>query len=227
MTGSRIILQVVLPLLLVAAVVGALLFRPAARVPSNGAPPPETPPRGGFRIETETGGNRVLLEAEAADRIEPPFALAPAGGPVPEGASGGISVYLGPEKVNETADNAQYEKGHPAADHPGFLAWRVRVPATDEYALWVRAFWVDDCGDSVGVSIDGSPPRPLGGSTHGRWTWNLLRTGEGAARVRLEADPETPHEIRLLNREDDLYIDQVLLLGTDRAWPEPTGAARP
>ncbi len=219
------LLQVVLPALLVGVAVSVLFLRPAAG-PGDAGEGRSASGSSGFSIVDDSGGNRILLEAEEADVIAPPFQLARTEDPVSSAASRGRCVYLGPEKVNETADNAQYEPGHPDADHPGYLAWRFEPPATDTYAVWIRAFWVDDCGDSVAVSVDGSPPSPVGGPIHGRWTWNLLRTGEGPARVRLDAGTGEPCELRILNREDDLYIDQVLLLGTDRTWPEPTGPAR-
>lgn len=178
---------------------------------------------GGFTIVESTGaGRRVLLEDEDAKAVEAPFALTEAGGEVAAGASGGKCFYLGPEKVNESPEMAQLKKGHPQAKHPGYVSYEFTVPATDEYALWLRAWWADDCGDSVSISLNGSPPRTLGGGRYRAWGWVLFRTGSGqAARIRLQ-EGET-HTLTVINREDDLYIDQILLLGTDRPWPDPSG----
>lgn len=207
------------------AVAYALWPRPSASDGGANAAGGAAGPR--FTMARETGGNRVVIEAEAATKLEPPVRIVDASVARPAGeASGGNCCVIGPEKANESETIQQYAKGHPSAKHPGFATYELEVPATDDYTLWLRAYWVDDCGDSVGISLAGEAPLTVAGTVHGRWTWNRLGDGTGKALpLRLEAGRR--YTLTVCNREDDLYWDQILLLGTDRAWPLPTGIETP
>ncbi len=201
--------------------IGLFFWRNAGELSVSLTPNPA--PQGGFTIvKGGAGGNRLLLAATQPKELEPPVAVRSGGEDVLAGAAGGSACYIGPEKVNGKPETAQYKKGHPLAVNPGFAAYEFSVPADDDYALWLRAYWVNDCGNSVSVSLDGSAPRTLSGSTYGRWGWNLFRTGDGEP-ARIHLTKGQTHRLTICNREDDLYFDQILLLGTDRTWPDPTG----
>jgi len=177
-------------------------------------------------IVAPTTGPKVLLEAENFVEIAPPFSVPER---TPAGASGKC-LYVGPEKWNDNYQKGEIKvetrKGHEAAQYPGYARYEFEVPSTGDYTLWVRAFWVDDCGDSIEVSINGAAPKRLGGSTHGMWTWNRLSLSEGGpVLLRLEAGKT--HTLVICNREDDLYLDQILLRGADRHWPDPVGIEKP
>jgi hypothetical protein len=175
-------------------------------------------------VKVPQSAHRVLLEAAVATKIEKPFSLNDGSGKGC-GSNAEKCLYLGPEKVNQSPETAQYSKGHPLAPHPGFARYEFTVPETDEYVFWLHAFWVDDCGNSVMVSIDGSEPLTLGGSTYGSWNWDVLRDNEGVP-LHLSLKKDQTHTITLCNREDDLYIGQLMLLGSDRPWPVPVGIAK-
>ena len=180
-----------------------------------------------FTILSPQTGNRVLLHSYDAAEIVFPFTKNPPAAEAAANAADGKCLYIGPEKVNESEEIKQYPKGHSKAEHPGFFKIPFKVPADDQYDLWIRAYWVDDCGDSVYVTIkevDGAeqPLAVISGSTHKRWTWNALKDRGSLVLIPLKKD--SSYELIFCNREDDLYIDQILLRGYSRRnWPEPTG----
>jgi len=208
----RVAATVVVVLAALVALVMVLRPKDGAGSSGNG-----TEPVGGsgFTVVRNQPLHRVLLEAEAADEIALPAVVASA----VEGPAGGASkqkcCYIGPEKWNDRWKKGQVEgefrKGHEEARNPGFVRLVFEVPATADYVLWLRAYWVDDCGNSVDISIDGSRPGGLTGSTYGKWLWQPLRSIENDA-VRLHLEQGKKHTLVICNREDDLYFDQILLL---------------
>lgn len=191
----------------------------------------------GFTIKNTTpGDSAIILEGESAQRFTTPFSPSAQEGGTPAGASNEKSCYVGPEKWNEKWKSGQVKeecvKGHPSASTPGFARYEFDVKNEGNYEVWLRAYWVDDCGNSVTV-IFGDPEsdeyqsRPLsviGGTTYGSWTWNRLNNSElDAQKVRLKTGKNT---LTICNREDDLYIDQILIRSADKKWPDPTGIAK-
>lgn len=189
---------------------------------------------------------RVVVEAESPVAVSDPLPASPVrvlridqpdglsdadrARLIAAGGSGG-ALYIGPEKFNDTwkgnldagkvtKDDKQF--GHPDASIPGFARYTFRVPETGSYALWVRAFWVDDCGNSVGVAVNDGPLFPLTDSNVGRWTWRRLENAERAARP-FALDAGRDHTLTLVNREDDCYIDQVMFRVIAPGLPVPTG----
>lgn len=145
------------------------------------------------------------------------------------GARDGAALYIGPEKFNDTwkekldagqvtRDPAQF--GHPDATYPGFARYTFEVPETRDYELWIRAFWVDDCGNSVDLSVDDGPLWSMNDSNVGRWTWRRLETPERTPR-RFRLDAGRSHTVVLCNREDDCYLEQLMLRDADAGAPDP------
>lgn len=171
---------------------------------------------------SDTPRARILLEAEDVDEIELPVSIATG----IEGASHGKCCYLGPEKVNEKKETAQYKKGYPEALYPGYASVSFKVPETAEYTAWVRVRWSDECGDSLDIALDGKFLGTVQGNSdkkNPRWIWLQLGTARIPLTARLEAG--STHTLTLANREDDLYFDQVLLL--DKNQPvEPVGVEK-
>ena len=148
------------------------------------------------------------------------------------GASGEGLLYVGPEKYNDRwAETAEKEEGHRAAyadffahndsPYPGFAQYAFQAPAAGEYEIWLRVYWVDDCGNSVSLSIDDGPLHVATHSTVGEWMWMRLMTGE--RRPRLFTLEEGEHRLVLHNREDDCYLDRVLLRDARARAPAPVG----
>ncbi|MFH0910172.1 MAG: hypothetical protein V1918_01495 [Planctomycetota bacterium] len=166
---------------------------------------------------------RILLEAEEAEEIESPVSIAD---DVPD-ASKGRCCYLGPEKVNEKPETAQYKKGYPGAEHPGYARLSFLAPETADYTVWVRVRWSDDCGDSLDVAVDDAFWGTVQGNAskyEPRWIW--LRVGSPRMPLTRRFIKGTRHVLALCNREDDLYFDQVLLV--DAGYDvDPVGIERP
>ncbi len=146
---------------------------------------------------------------------------------------GGAALYVGPEKFNDnwkenvaagkvTRDESSF--GHPDAEYPGFARYAFRVPETGAYELWLLKYWVDDCGNSVDVAIDGAPPATLTDMIVGRWAWLRLNNADGSAR-RFTLDAGRDHALTLANREDDCYLETVLLRDADAGLPDPVAPA--
>jgi hypothetical protein len=176
-------------------------------------------------IQTEPAA-RIVLEAEAAavdGAIEPPVQVREG----VEGASGDACCYIGPEKVNETEEIRQYERGYPNAAAPGYARLAFTAPETGNYRVWLRVRWSDDCGDSLDVVVDGRFLGTVQGNAdkdNPRWMWLPLGRAQAPITVHLEAGKE--HALTLANREDDLWFDQILLVDAE-AVVEPVGILEP
>lgn len=219
---------------LIGVTIAYLALKPSAATPTDDESGSirRNMPGQDFTVVEDQRGQRMLFEAEDCQAIEKPMAIKEGSEDVPAGASAGKCVYLGPEKINEKPDTRRrYKKSHPKATYPGFTAYVFTAPWTGKYDLWLRAYWVNDCGNSVLVSVDersksGSAKpvvhlAPLGGSTFERWTWNPLKKKGQTEWIQLEKNKE--YTLFISNREDDVYFDQILLRSGDRTWPDPTG----
>lgn len=149
-------------------------------------------------------------------------------------ASGGAALYVGPEKFNDNwkgklktgeVEREPAQFGHADADAPGFARYTFRVPEDAAYEIWLRAFWVDDCGNSVDLALNDGPLMNITDSNVGRWTWRRLDTAERTARLfPLEAGRD--HTLTLCNREDDCYLDQILIRRHGDGAADPVGPQR-
>ena len=174
---------------------------------------------------------RVVLDTAGAVELATPFQVTSAEVGNPKITDEVPMLYVGPEKFNDNwrarvdagdAEAKALAKGHAEADYPGFAKYDFTVAEAGKYNLWVRAFWVDKCGNSVAVSLDGGPPLAITDSNFGRWLWTAL-SGMNAKLVELDL-AAGPHTLTLINREDDCYIDQVLLQRV--GGPAPKDGAR-
>ena len=135
------------------------------------------------------GNAKVCFEAEGAASVESPLRKALPG--VKKKAHSGRGYIDIPWDQNKT-------KGI------GKATYRVNVKTAGTYYLWARTFWANGCGNSIGVSVNGSGEKILGeDGTYDKWHW----VG-GTARVALKAGANT---IVLHNRETGVRIDQIFL----------------
>jgi hypothetical protein len=135
----------------------------------------------------------VGFEAEHANSADYPFVIAS-----PQGASGGLALA-----VPQGAGDALAFRGR-----PGAALYRVPLPAAGTYTLWLRVWWSDGCGNSVVVRLGEEPPLEVADNVFGRWHW--VRAGQWALAAGAV-------EVRLQDREDGVYIDQLLLTTEDLA----------
>lgn len=171
-----------------------------------------------FNIASDAFLPRIVIECEDAIKIEYPVTLVREPMDIASGASGGAMLRIGPEKINESEEILRCERGHSSAANPGYAILKLPVAKTGIYHLYVRAWWVDDCGNSVDVSIDGGEPATVTGTVFKQWRWNPMKDNSGRPiKLHLNQGEST---LTLLNREDDLYLDQILLVDAkDRSIP--------
>jgi len=149
----------------------------------------------------------IVLEAESATELEKPMVLVREASP-PEGVTpvpgASAKAYLA---IPQGA-------GNPPEVDAGKAVFEFDAPKAGLYILWIRAYWDDSCGNSVGVVINGGAPFMIEDTTYLTWHWvrsppRLRQLALPAGRVRLE----------LLNREDGIRIDQILLTTNKRYIP--------
>jgi hypothetical protein len=131
------------------------------------------------------------------------------------GASGGLAISL-PEGGGT---------GGCFVGEPGTARYTLKVPEAGSWSVWLRVRWNGVCSNSVMLSV-GRVRRRVSTKTLGAWHWRR------AGAFPLKAGTV---EIRLSNREDGVWVDQILLT-MDRlklaTKPEPaniipTGSSKP
>lgn len=105
---------------------------------------------------------------------------------------------------------------------PGKAFYEFEVPREDDYYVFLRAQWMDDCGNSVWIRCDEQPyvmvQDNIGklSETSYKWTWHPVRQEGAVPKVfRLTAGP---HTLELNTREDGPKFDK-LLVATDATAP--------
>ncbi len=93
---------------------------------------------------------------------------------------------------------------------PGELECSLHLPVGGVFALWIRAWWGDSCGNSIWLQINDEPPVIVQDATYKTWHWVLVRfPGQKPAdAVELKAGR---HRLVLRNREEGIKLDQVFL----------------
>lgn len=131
--------------------------------------------------------------------------------------SGGQGIEI-PDKVNPTA-----EEGKPAPVLKGDDIIKFKVAKEGSYQLWGRAWWMDGCGNSFHMIVDGGPKNTISDGSYKRWHW--VR----GPKVHLTAGA---HELKIANSEDGARLDQVFItpalsadkervpVGKEKATPE-------
>ncbi|MBI3831961.1 MAG: hypothetical protein HY291_20735 [Planctomycetes bacterium] len=146
-----------------------------------------------------SGSGRVLhvMEAESAGNIAAPMRVREH-----PTASGGkcLGVDLGAGKPPDVPE--------------GSAVFPLKIEHPGRYRLWVRAWWIDGCSNSVAASFDGGPEELVGNDgTYAAWHW---------VRGPLAELSAGSHALKLLHREDGIELDQLLLCNDDSF--EPQGA---
>lgn len=159
-----------------------------------------------------TAGDVVLcLEAESGTAMTAPLRVIKADEdaqhgdmrPVADGASG--AAYL------EVAQG----KGNPPKVSGGTVSYSVALPESGTYTLWCRVWWLDECGNSFGVEVNGERAFTFGqDATYKKWHW--VKSPPRLRQLQLKAGT---HTLKLLNREDGIRIDQILLSNDRRFVP--------
>lgn len=135
-------------------------------------------------------------EAERSLQLTKPMVIAQ-----DSGASGGqmiaIARWAGAGWRNEAGGAAMYD---------------FEVPEAGSYSLWTRVRWLDGCGNSFFLRVNGGPRQVFGNDAEfGHWHW-LKAGGFRLAKGK--------NSIELANREDGVALDKLLLTGDPDFRPE-------
>lgn len=92
----------------------------------------------------------------------------------------------------------------------GNAVYKIKVPASGTYQLWMRTWWYDACGNSFFVIVDNNPSVYVEDPTYQTWHWVK------GPRLTLSAGT---HTIRVQNREDGARMDQFMLINNTQYVP--------
>ncbi len=139
----------------------------------------------------------MCVEAEDAVEVVKPFeVLDLEGKPEASEVSGGKCLEV------EQGDGGGSKAG-------GHAVFRFDIAEPGTYYFWARCWWGDSCGNSFGVKV-GEGAEFLFGNNRTYKVWHWYK-----ARVPLKLE-KGMQELRILNREDGIRIDQILIT-SDRA----------
>jgi hypothetical protein len=129
---------------------------------------------------------KVCFEAEKPATIQSPLKIVGSKGAQAAEASGKGYLEI-PWDENKTKGIGQ-------------ATYKFNVKTAGTYYIWVRAYWMNGCGNSVGVSVNGGPLVTIEDSTADHWHY----VG-GKKRVALKAGQNT---LILKNTETGVKVDQ-------------------
>jgi hypothetical protein len=129
-------------------------------------------------------------------------------------ASGGKYVEYPLKRPHATSENSAI-KGD-----GGYVLFKVKVPESGNWIVWVRGWWYDGCGNSYFLVVDDKPPQTVGqDATYRVWTWR-----KASQPYALSAGT---HTFKLQNREDGARADQLLITNDARYKPVRAMAETP
>ena len=82
------------------------------------------------------------------------------------------------------------------------------------YTLWIRAYWDDSCGNSLGVQVGDTKEFMVEDTTYKTWHW--VKSPPRLQQLALEPGETT---LTVKNREDGVRWDQILLTPSKRYVP--------
>lgn len=158
----------------------------------------------GLKLCSPQSVNYICFEAEDVTSIEQPMRIAKVEKGETEKVSGNAFVEIPWFKK---------EKDQPS----GRATYKINVTQEGVYYVWVRAYWIHGCGNSVAVAIDDGRPMVITDNTYNKWHWP-----RSTVQVKLTSGEHTFH---LIGTEPGIKVDQIYLT-TDRGYV-PTGVRTP
>ena len=147
-------------------------------------------------------GETICFEAESADTVTAAVQVVT------------VDISAEPAAVKEASGGKCLEVKEGAGKPPdmgGEAVYRFEIKAGGMFVLWVRAWWMDGCGNSLTLMLDNGRPFVFGeDGTFKSWHW--------VRGMKADLKPGR-HELKIQNREDGIKIDQVLLTSDMRYVP--------
>jgi hypothetical protein len=123
---------------------------------------------------------------------------------------------------DSTASGGKYteyplKRPHATTENPavkgdgGYVLFKVNIPESGNYAVWLRMWCTDGCGNSYFVVVDDKPPQTVAESTYKTWKWKKA--------TQPYALTKGVHNIKVQNREDGTRCDQILITNDLRWMP--------
>lgn len=171
----------------------------------------------GLATAAQAGG-RICFEAESAAPVTAPMRVTGGDQPLPAdakeaavwAAASGKAFLEVPEGVGKPPEVG------------GEATCTFAVKEGGVYYLWCRVWWLDGCGNSVTLHVDGGQGIAFGqDGTYKTWHWV-----KAPSKPVLDLAPGR-HTLKLANREDGVRIDQVLLVQEKRYVPVDVEAVTP
>ncbi len=167
---------------------------------------------------TATADEIVCFEAEACLTNTAPVAIAKYTGAAPASAWAPVKGAS-----QDTCIEIPQGSGNPPEVTKGSASWTFEVKEGGTYIVWCRVWWIDECGNSFGLSVDGAKAFSFGqDATYKRWHW--VKSPPRLAQLKLK---KGKHTLKLTNREDGIRLDQIFITNERDNVPvdiEPTTA---
>ncbi|MDA0321226.1 MAG: hypothetical protein O2923_00710 [Verrucomicrobia bacterium] len=156
------------------------------------------------------GAHPLCFEAEdALATVEPMIEVNSTNSPLkgthldPKGASG--STFL----------EVPQGEGNPPKVPGGQSSYTFSLDESGTYYLWCRVWWLDECGNSSTMVLNGGHPFTFGQDAVYK-TWHWVKAPRRIKDLKMDAGPQT---LIIQNREDGVRIDQILLTLDKRYVP--------
>lgn len=187
------------------------------------------------KAPVKVAGEAIYFEAEDCVRLRRNFELAPSLRELVKFTSGATKdpTYAGIENhsgrgwiraLQGAGGRANYWGGDFLSTDTGRADYPVVVPVAGVYSLWIRVWWMDDCGNSLYAWFDNSPQTYFG-SREAEWGEKRFRKWywhESKRNLRLSAGAHTLH---LEVCEDGIRVDAMALLPSGQVPPQGTVTA--
>ena len=179
---------------LIGAAAAACLAYPMFSGHFNGGGSP-APPDDSLIISRAAGTSAKIFVYEAENTLRP------------------LKPPLCVQPANDASGNSVLAIPLDAGKGQGFAAYSFPGLPDGDYAVWQRVWWTDGCSDSIACVV-GEEMAVVSDGIHQRWHWlRPVRTFHLTSQT----------ELRLVNREDGIMVDQILLT-TDSGY-QPRGIA--
>lgn len=152
----------------------------------------------------------LCFEAEHALTVTPPMVAGSATNRALQGTP------LDPKGASESAFlEVTQGSGNPPKVTGGEATYEFTLKESGTYFLWCRVWWLDECGNSLTMTLNDGRPFTFGNDAVYK-SWHWVKAPRRVPDLRMEAGTQ---KLMIQNREDGVRIDQVLITKDRRFVP--------